>query len=105
MDITLKAARINRNLTQREAASLIGIRKETLAKYEKGQTFPNIPILKRIEEVYGVEYKELIFIPDNYPLRVDAKNPNKSARQNKAAQRTAEESVPHRIIRPTHEVV
>lgn len=76
MELTLKAARVNCNLTQKEAAYLIGIRKETLAKYEKGVTFPNVLTIKKIEEVYGVEYKELIFIPSKYPLRVNDKNVN-----------------------------
>lgn len=75
MGMTLKAARINVGLTQKEAAQRIGVRVETLAKYERGKTYPNVPVLKQIESVYGIEYKDLIFLPDNYPLRVkDAKN-------------------------------
>lgn len=75
MGMTLKAARINVGLTQKEAAHRIGVRVETLSKYEKGKTFPNVPVLKQIETVYGIEYKDLVFLPDNYPLRVrNAKN-------------------------------
>lgn len=70
MGMTLKAARIIAGMTQKEAAQRIGVRVETLAKYEKGKTYPNIPVLKQIETVYGIEYKDLVFLPDNYPLRV-----------------------------------
>lgn len=49
MAITFKAARVNRSLTQDEAARLIGISKYTLQKYEAGKHFPDIPVLKRIE--------------------------------------------------------
>jgi transcriptional regulator with XRE-family HTH domain len=66
MAITLKAARVNKSLTQEEAAHLIGINKSTLQKYEAGKHFPDIPVLKRIERTYGVSYADLIFlIPDN----------------------------------------
>ena len=46
MPITLKAARVNQNLTQAEA----------------GRRYPNVEIIKRIENVYGVEYKDIIFL-------------------------------------------
>lgn len=62
MAITLKAARVNKNLTQKEAAALIGISVETLVNYEKGLSFPNVPVIKRIESVYGVQYSDIIFL-------------------------------------------
>ena len=62
MAITLKAARVNRSLTQDEAARLIGISKYTLQKYEAGKHFPDIPVLKRNEQAYGVSYADLIFL-------------------------------------------
>lgn len=65
MGITLKAARINKNLTQEEAAKMIGISKESLSNYERAKSFPDVPIIKKMEVVYGIEYKELIFLPDN----------------------------------------
>lgn len=63
MEITLKAARVNRNLTQDEAASLLGISKSTLQKYEAGKSYPDIPVLKSIEKTYRVKYSDLIFLP------------------------------------------
>lgn len=61
MKITLKAARVSKGLTQKDAAKLIGITVETLANYEKGKTYPDIPILKKIEDTYDVRYNQLIF--------------------------------------------
>lgn len=66
MKISLRAARINKGLTQKEAAKKIGISPDTLANYEKGASFPDIPIIINIEKVYGVEYKDLNFLPNNY---------------------------------------
>lgn len=65
MPITLKSARVNKNLTQAQAAKLIGITADTLSNYERGKSFPDIPILMKIESVYGVSYSELIFLPQN----------------------------------------
>lgn len=66
MAMTLKAARVNKNLTQRVAARLIGISVDTLRNYERGKSFPDIPTLKKIEKVYETPYSDLIFLPINY---------------------------------------
>ena len=63
MKVTLKAARINKGLSQEEAAKQIGVSVDTLGNYERGITYPDIPILKNIERIYGVEYSNLIFLP------------------------------------------
>lgn len=62
MKYTLKAIRVNRNKTQEEASKGIGISVETLANYEKGITYPDIPILKKIEKYYDVNYNEIDFL-------------------------------------------
>ncbi len=63
MVITLKSARVNKELTQAQAASLIGVTVDTLSNYERGKSYPDVPIIKKIEEVYGVPYSNLIFLP------------------------------------------
>ena len=63
MEITLKAARINKNLTQEEAGKLIGVSADVISNWERAISFPNVLQLKAIEKVYGVEYKQLIFLP------------------------------------------
>lgn len=66
MKITLKAARINKGLTQKEAAKKIGISPDTLANYEKEASFPDIPVIMNIEKVYEVKYADIIFLPADY---------------------------------------
>ncbi len=61
MKLTLRALRINKGYTQEKAASLIGVSVETLANYEKGLTYPDIQILKNIEEVYETKYDNINF--------------------------------------------
>mgnify|MGYP002515697027 CR=1 FL=1 len=62
--LTLKAARVNAGLTQAEAADKIGVSVQTIFNYEKGRAFPDVRVLKRIEDVYGIEYRNLIFLED-----------------------------------------
>lgn len=68
MKMTLKTARELKGLTQQEACKLIGITKDTLGNYERGKSYPDIPILRNIEKVYGVEYNQLIFLPLDFGL-------------------------------------
>lgn len=63
MQITLKAIRVNKGLSQEDAAKAIGISEDTLSNYERGKTYPDIPVLKKIEEVYGTSYENINFFP------------------------------------------
>lgn len=50
--ISLAAARVNANLTQAEAADLIGVSRITLQSYETGKTVPTMTVCRKIETVY-----------------------------------------------------
>lgn len=63
MAMTLKALRINKGLDQETAAGLLGIAPQTLSSWEAGSTFPNVPQITRIEEVYDVCYADINFKP------------------------------------------
>lgn len=63
MEISLRAARVNLKLSQKESAKHLGISVYTLSNYERGKSFPNVPILKKIENLYGVKYEDVIFLP------------------------------------------
>jgi transcriptional regulator with XRE-family HTH domain len=69
---TLKTARNKNGFSQLEASKLIGISKYTLSNYECGKSFPDVPILKKIEKVYGVTYEQLIFLNNNNAKSVKA---------------------------------
>lgn len=64
MTITLKAARVNKGLTQLEAAKLLNVSKDTVGNWEKGKSYPNLKNIKEIEKVYDVSYDDLIFLPN-----------------------------------------
>lgn len=68
---TLKTARERKGLTQEKAANLIGISVGTLGNYERGKSYPDVPVLRKIEEIYGVPYERLIFLPMDYDKTIN----------------------------------
>ena len=71
VNVTLKTARELKGLNQEEAAKQIGVSKDTLSNYERGKSYPDIPILRKIEKVYGVPYDRIIFLPLDYDKTVN----------------------------------
>ena len=61
MALRIEAARVNKQLSQEEAAQLIGISKDSLSNYERGKTAPNVKVAKKMAEVYEVSLDDLIF--------------------------------------------
>lgn len=61
MQITLKALRVNKGLTQEKTAKDLEISVETWANYENGKTFPDVPMIQRIEKYFNVKYENINF--------------------------------------------
>lgn len=59
--ISLKAARVNAELTQEEAAKKIGVSVSTIQNWESGNTSPTVEQAKVIEKVYKFSYENIIF--------------------------------------------
>ena len=66
MGSTLKAARVNVGMTQREAAEALDVSRETLQNYEAGKRFPSVPTIKKMEDLYKIPYANLIFSDANH---------------------------------------
>lgn len=62
MKITIKAARVNANLTQRRAAEKLGISRYTLMGYEKVPERVPYALADGMSRVYGVSKDNLIFL-------------------------------------------
>lgn len=58
---TLKVIRVESGLTIVEASKKLGITPNTLSRYERGETFPNVKMLKKIEELYKVPSADIFF--------------------------------------------
>lgn len=63
--MTLKAARTNRGLCQKAAATKIGVSNKTLSNWENGRSFPDVQQIEKICDLYGITYNDLIFLPNN----------------------------------------
>lgn len=59
--ITLKAARVNAGLSQKEAAEKLNISKCTLANYEKGIFSPSWDMVKKIGNLYDFPIDFIFF--------------------------------------------
>ena len=61
MAIKLKAARVNAELTQADAAKKLRISKSTLNNYEKYTNSPNVAMAKQIAKLYGMNIDDIIW--------------------------------------------
>ncbi len=61
--ITLPAARKLAGLTQKELAKLCNVSETTVLNWEKGRTEPSVSQAKKIGEIVGVHYDDIIFLP------------------------------------------
>lgn len=59
--MTLKAARINRGYSQKEAAQILKISNKTLSNWENGRAFPKQPQIEALCALYDVSYDCLNF--------------------------------------------
>ena len=50
--ISLRAARVNAELTQEQVAKYIGVTKETIVSYESGKTIPKWDTVSKLVELY-----------------------------------------------------
>jgi transcriptional regulator with XRE-family HTH domain len=64
--LSLKQAREAKKLNQAEAAKVLGISVDTLGNYERGKSYPDVPILRKIESLYGIPYDRFIVLPLDY---------------------------------------
>ena len=60
--ISLKAARTNADMTQKEAAKLLNVDKSTIASWEKGKTQPKYNQGVKLSEIYGIPYDYINFL-------------------------------------------
>jgi transcriptional regulator with XRE-family HTH domain len=61
-EITLKAARVNKGLTQKNAAKALNVSNKTLSNWENGVSVPKANMIDSICNLYGVSYDNLIFL-------------------------------------------
>jgi transcriptional regulator with XRE-family HTH domain len=65
LKISLKAARINVGLSQKEAAKALKVSNKTLHNWENGISSPDAKYIDAICDLYKVSYDNLNFLPIN----------------------------------------
>lgn len=63
--VSLRAKRVDLNLTLDQASKLIGISKYSLYNYEHYRSLPNVEVAKQIAQAYKVHLDDLKFAPDD----------------------------------------
>lgn len=63
MKLTLKAVRTNYGLTQKQAASLVGVSPKTWFSYEHGNVSPRNNVVRRIGKLFNIDPNGIIFSP------------------------------------------
>lgn len=61
LKISLASARVNKGLTQKDAANALGVSNCTLGNWETGRSFPTPPMIHKICELYGIHYDNIRF--------------------------------------------
>jgi putative transcriptional regulator len=59
MQISLKSARVNKGLTQKESAEALGVDKKTVGSWENGRTMPKCDMIEAICALYDVRYDDI----------------------------------------------
>jgi DNA-binding XRE family transcriptional regulator len=59
MKISLTSARKNANLTMAKASKALGISSVTLRTWERGEAFPNVKFILKIEELYKIDFHDI----------------------------------------------
>lgn len=59
MKISIKAARVNANLTITEAAGKLGVCVSTLSGYENGAVIPRADMMEKMAVLYGIPIEYL----------------------------------------------
>lgn len=63
---TLRTARDRTGLSLAKAAQALEVNVDTLANYEKGVTYPTVPVIRKMLDLYQVTFDQLIFLGIDY---------------------------------------
>ena len=65
MRVTIKAARVNKDLTQAEFAEAVGVGVRTVQNWETGASSPRADMMPTICGVLDCKIDDIIFLPSN----------------------------------------
>lgn len=60
--VSLKALRVNAELSQVEAAESVGVSVDKWASWENKKKFPDVKDVMNIEQAFNVQYQDIVFL-------------------------------------------
>lgn len=63
MPLTIRQERVNRDWTQEYVGLKVGTTLSTIQKIETGQRYPSFPVLVKLEDLFGTDYRILFNLP------------------------------------------
>lgn len=67
----IKLLRINKGLSQKELAKLLGVNTSVVSKYETSAVVPSISVIKKLTKVFNVSSDELLGLTDKKYLDLE----------------------------------
>ncbi len=64
LQISIEAARVNAKMTVDEAADGLNVTRQTLRKWEKGESCPRLDVVRRMAELYKIPIDNLLLSGD-----------------------------------------
>ena len=61
MKLTLKTARVSKELTQAAAAKALGTTPQTLSSYEQYKASPDAKMIEKILALYGMLFEDIVW--------------------------------------------
>ena len=65
MKVTLKGARVSKDLTQAAAAKALGTTPQTLSSYELYKAYPDARMIIKMLALYGLDFGQVIWVKDD----------------------------------------
>lgn len=67
LETRIKELRAERNMDQMELAALVGVRRETIGRLEKGLYNPSLKLAMDIAQVFGLTVEEIFTFREETP--------------------------------------
>ena len=67
LETKIRALRLERGMDQAELARLVGVRRETIGRLEKGQYNPSLKLAMDIAHVFGLTVEDVFTFRDSPP--------------------------------------
>ena len=58
--MSIKKLRINRGLTQKQLAELLGVKQQNISDWERGERSPSVKNLKKLSEILNCQIDDLV---------------------------------------------